>query len=142
MFLIQGVFSQVQSGLGTSWESGDLQAVIRTALCFFVFHGIFGKDPDGEEAGEIHDHFGEAEVFNIRITETELCFDKRYKHRDYAIRYDLRKQPDGTWQGTYEGPQVGPGTARCVLVRVPDDFLAPPSEEIEKARAQFKRAGL
>ncbi len=147
MFLVQGVFFQLCGGLGTSWNGGDLQAVWRTQFRFFVFHGVFGRQPDepqGELSGETCDEFGEAEISNIRLSDAELRFDKKYKTRpNEPIEYIFRKQMDWAWEGVYEGVYCDPaqnhcGNARCVLVEVPDDFLSPPPEAIAQARAEFQ----
>jgi hypothetical protein len=69
------------------------------------------------------DPAGESELSDIRMTETELLFTKKYLHREDSIEYTFWKQPDGTWKGVYAGSACGTGKSRCILTQVSDDFL-------------------
>jgi hypothetical protein len=115
-------------------------------FAFFVFHGVIGKpldDPDGPLAGETHDRFGKAVLTNINILKDSLSFTKTYERRDDDIFYVFRKLPNGTWEGGYQGnSDVGGGFARCVLVEVPDDFLIPSEEALEKAKQEHEKTPL
>jgi hypothetical protein len=95
-------------------------------MCRFMYAGGFGpsrNDPD-ILAGNMTDQAGESELSDIRLTEAELSFTKKYRYRDDLIEYTFRKQPDGTWKGIYSGPACGVGQSRCVLAQVADEFLA------------------
>ena len=147
MYLIQGVLFQNYTGLGIAMKPIEgAVAVVRTSLAhFFVFHGIIGRnpaDPDGPLTGEVHDHFGEAELTEIEIHLGWFGFAKKYKDREDKIIYRFGSRHSGTfWEGEYRGePHVGIGFARCVLVEVPDDFLVAPPKVIERAKQEYARA--
>lgn len=127
IYLMQGVWFQELSGLDIGFDHSGAIAVLRTQLCSSMFMGGFGPnsddDPD-ELLGSTTDRAGEAELTHIRLSDTSLSFLKRYVHRSDVIMYDYKKQPDGTWEGTYVGAkQVGMGRSRCILTPVSDDFL-------------------
>jgi hypothetical protein len=135
--LIHGVFFQIQESIGLATKPIEgVVAVLNRRLCDFQFagviefpHHILGR---GMGRGFLHDVFGEAELSLVYLTEVRLAFNKKYLLRDYTIRYDFAKQPDGTWTGVYTSARTGEGKARCVLISVDADFFTPPQFSIKR----------
>jgi hypothetical protein len=69
------------------------------------------------------DPAGQSELTDIKLTDAEFLFTKKYAHREDFIEYTFSKQPDGTWQGVYSGSACGVGQSRCIVTQVTDDFL-------------------
>jgi hypothetical protein len=124
--LITGIWFQVRSGLSIAFDRTGAVPVWQTAMCHFMFTGGFGPSHNDRNilTGNMTDPAGESELSDIKLTETELSFTKKYVHREDFIEYTFRKQPDGTWKGTYSGSACGTGQSHCVLAQVGDDFLA------------------
>lgn len=127
-YLIQGVFFQDRDGKGPSPHefAGKIQ------------EGVNGYD---DLSGGVTDEFSDAELEDISISPLYLSFVKRYGAKMYCdegpISYELEKQPDGTWLGSWvrhplQG-QAETGWVRCVLTEVPDAFFHSPDEALEAA---------
>lgn len=134
IYLIQGFFFQDNRWLDLAYVNFNPILVTRGALIRSLYYGAFGPNPEnGEElVGVTKDEYGEAELSDIKISENQLSFTKKYNHRDDLIFYAFQKQPNGTWEGKYQGDKVGEGETHCVLTQVTEDFFTPKLDEVEK----------
>ena len=130
-YLVQGVFFQVRDLLEVAEKPGiGTAVVICGGLCRFLFSGVIERDPEhlrGGYRGHLNDWFGGSELTGILLTETELCFTKKYMKRKDTIQYVFTKQDDGIWIGKYNGAVTGGGFSRCLLTPVTSEFFAPPN---------------
>ncbi len=128
IYLIQGFWSQVRTGLDVAFDHTGAVPVLRTALCTYMFAGGFGSDPDHPDvlSGSMMDDAGRSSLTNIDLSGNELCFIKKYVlPRTDIIFYTFSKQNDGRWKGRYAGKNVGEGPAQCIVTAIPDDFITP-----------------
>ncbi len=128
MYLIQGVFFQNQQWLGTRMVPIEgMVAVIEKGLLYSMFTGTIYEDSrnPGQLTGGLVDHYGNSDLSDVELTDTELRFTKKYQRRADQIEYVFRQNDSFGWIGTYVGPVVGSGVSRCVLTRVGEDFFDP-----------------
>lgn len=125
VYLIQGVFFQGARHIHHGRDGGIAFPIANSGIAAFHFAGIIRSDPDSVHSrltGSMHDVFGQSTLSEIIMEETGIRFTKNYPGRD-PVFYGLRKQPDGTFLGKYEG-KMGSFTARCIIAQVPEDFFA------------------
>ncbi len=128
--LIQGVLFQKVSKnrLAFSRVTQEPFLMLRCVIVHSMYMGMFGPDPNppGKSvlAGRMNDHYGNSILTDIKITDSELSFTKKYDHREDLIYYKFRKQEDGTWKGAYKGKATGHGKSRCILTSVSPSFTA------------------
>lgn len=126
LFLIHGVFFE-----DGSWPELDVKpqegvvAMFCQGLCDHMFSGVLERNPEGILRGVTYDAFGEAELTDVSLSETEFRFVREYVQHAGPTRYVLTRQGDGTWCGVYEGTQTGNGKSRCVLTQVVPGFFIP-----------------
>ncbi len=128
--LIQGFFFQNQNWLSIAHRSeveGGVGVVINEGLCRFMYSGVIFPDPCNEQEliGEMFDHFGESKLFDVKITQVEVEFAKKYDNRKDIIYYKFRRE-DELWVGEYYGLTTGKGGAKCTIVEAPDSLFFPP----------------
>jgi hypothetical protein len=150
MYLIQGFFCQVHTGLGTGYAPGmGTVATIETGTAQVMFAGLLQRDRiTGRLSGEMIDPLGGALLDEVRIGSNEVSFVKRYQNRsrNVDIVYTLRRGPL-LWVGDYtiytpRGDTVK-GPVHCVLTEVADElFKAYFDRFTNEVRAQQGMPGL
>lgn len=128
--LIQGFFFQIQHWLGIAHRSeaeGGVGVVINEGLCRYMYSGVIFPNPHNEHEliGEMFDHFGESKLFDVKITEEEVSFAKKYDNRSDIIYYKFWREGE-LWIGEYSGSATGKGGAKCTIVEAPDSLFLPP----------------
>ncbi len=128
--LIQGFFFQNQHWLSIAHRSeveGGVGVVINEGLCRCMYSGVIFPNPHNEQEliGEMFDHFGESELFDVKITQEEAQFAKKYDNRNDIIYYKFRREGE-LWVGGYSGSATGSGGAKCTIVEAPDSLFLPP----------------
>lgn len=73
----------------------------------------------------MQDTFGASLLMNIRITEDEVRFIKKYEQRADHIHYTFAKKDRNSWIGEFTGERCGTGISRCVITEVPEEFFDP-----------------
>ena len=126
-YLIQGFFFQNMQWLDVSHKTGEAQAVICSSLVRNMFMGAVGPDPENEmrNIGVMDDLYGESQLTDVQITDSSLSFTKTYIKRGDPIYYEFKKNENGVFVGTWKGPAVGKGTARCWLTPVNESVFDP-----------------
>ena len=135
LYALQGVFFQKNWGMGTAIDPLiGVRATITSQLQFTMFHGLVGKEPMEENfSGMMNDRYGDAALTDFVLTDTEMSFTKKYLKRNDPIRYEFKEKKDGIWYGTWSGPAVGAGTAKCIVNETNELFFAPINAEDVKA---------
>ncbi len=129
LFLIQGLFSQEQQRFGIGYKPGIGEAVfVKPQMIQCFFSGFIGPQPEiaGEfpgMTGMMQDHYGEAEIADAMVTDESVSFTKIYIRRGDPIFYEFTKKEGDDWLGTYKGPAVGKGLAKCRITLVEDTFF-------------------
>lgn len=124
-FFINGIFWQ--SGMfpyiGHAPGIGEV-VMVGQAQIEAVFTGMIGERIiDGRSDGFLHDVYGNSELTDFGITETNMQLTKRYLHRSDEILYDFEKSEGGIWIGRWHGKRVGEGNAKCILTEIPATFF-------------------
>ena len=126
-YLIHGMF--FQKGAWFKENSGPL--IVCEGLLRFMFSGVIHVNPHDYVGvlltGNVNDHYGDAVLSGIELTDNSLRFIKMYEKRDDPINFNFKRR-GGWWVGEWEGSIVGRGLAHCVLTEVTEDFFNP--EEI------------
>ncbi|MDD2785603.1 MAG: hypothetical protein PHS79_01765 [Patescibacteria group bacterium] len=128
--LIHGFFFQNREWLSVAHRSeveGGVGVVIHEGLCRYMYSGVIYPNPHSEQEliGEMFDHFGESELFDVKITQEDAEFAKKYDNRNDIIRYKFRRVGD-LWVGEYSSPATGRGGAKCTITEAPDSLFLPP----------------
>lgn len=123
--LVQGFFFQDQPhvGLGMGGRGEGVVAVFTNAKCRFMFAGVIHPDETTSTntlTGELSDHFGTSTLTDVRLTISELSFNKRYDGRQYGIHYTFYRR-GAIWVGEYFHEATGGGVANCIIT-VCDSF--------------------
>ncbi len=130
MYTIHGFFFQKNDMPFVAYfdkvDNGNI--MIFSVLVRSIFVGAIGPDPEdeGRLVGFMSDHYGEAELVDVKVDEKQLSFTKYYIHRHDPIFYNFQKKENSFWVGEGTGPAVGHGYARCVLTEVPKEFFVDP----------------
>ena len=127
-FFINGLFWQERAIFLVKHKEDIGEAVaVSEAMIHSFFAGIVVPHEDDKEKliGIIQDHYGEAKLTDFLLTENSLSFTKEYLRRPYPIFYEYKKDENGIWRGTWDGPEVGCGWTRCVLLPVEESFYSP-----------------
>ncbi len=126
IFLVQGVFFQRGVSFGLAEKEGiGLAATIKNTLNYAVFTGVIFEDKEsGELTGTMQDRFGYSDLSEIKITETEFSYCKKYINRNDLIFYSFT-QEDDKWVGDYQGEATGSGQSNCLLIEVDPSFFQP-----------------
>ena len=69
--------------------------------------------------GQLVDSFGSSAITG-ELKDDRLSFLKIYDHRRDTIQYTFNKE-NGIWIGSYDGPAVGTGKAKCQTFLIEDD---------------------
>ncbi len=127
LYLVHGIFFQLQPTLGLGAREGDLVVVVNHDTMYSLFSGIIFTDPESRMlTGQLRDEYGESKLYDIEITDEEFAFTKKYLDRRDLIRYRFRRE-GGQWVGGYEGTEVLTGTARCHLIEERPEFFQSPA---------------
>lgn len=128
MFLIQGVFFQIQEQIGLRMVAIEgMVPVIERGLIFDMYAGVIFSNPDfpPQFLGGMFDHYGESVLSDIEVNDMQIRFKKQYTHRRDEISYTFKVKDGNTWAGEYSGEAVGNGLSRCVITEVDDSFNDP-----------------
>lgn len=127
MYLIHGVFFQNQEWLSTTHRSpNDQGPLIESGITYEQYAGAIYRPADPNQlVGVMTDRWGASEITNFVMTESVLCFTKKYVNRSDLIAYAFKLRDEMTWVGEYDGPEVGSGISQCVVTKVADDFFSP-----------------
>ena len=133
LFLIQGLFFQEQPSFGIGFKEDVGEAVFvsqQMIRCFFS--GFIGPKPETDKEspflnGMLQDHYGEAMITDALISPDSISFTKVYLRRSDPIFYEFTKKEGDDWLGTYNGPAVGNGWAKCQIKEVEESFFDPTS---------------
>ena len=127
-YLIQGFFFQPHLAVGELLirEEHFLSAAVQNGMFAGIVKPIQGSN---EYKGCMTDYAGESKILDFVVKKDSLEFLKMYYGRT-PVQYTFKKI-NAMWIGTYEGPDCGKGTAKCVLIEIDETFVLPemPKEE-------------
>lgn len=121
IYLLQGLYFNEILSYGIGIKPG-IGVVREDSLPYHFFQGMVTVQPEHTVCGYIKDKFGEADIYNFRISEKKMSFRKCYKDRS-AIYYSFDKFADGFWVGSYTGTDVGKGKVHCLVTSVNEGFF-------------------
>jgi hypothetical protein len=127
LYLVQGIIFQQGHTFGLGNKPGIGTAVtIQNAMHFALCNGIMGSDEETPDlyGGVLNDRWGDSDISEGSLTETELKFTKRYKNRS-PIYYVFNKKVENVWYGTYSGKDSGTGSSKIILTEINSSFLEP-----------------
>lgn len=130
LFLVQGIFftKDYAMGIGHDPEIGE-RVVVNPAVFRTMFSGVIKFIEEAAKyEGALKDHYGTSILFDIELSEDKFVFRKKYEHRRDTILYQLEKRGD-IWLGSYGGPAVGFGAAKCQLIPIEEEFFLPTGVE-------------
>jgi hypothetical protein len=129
-YFLNGLFWQEIAGVGLGGYEPKIGAVamIHRGTTQFLFAGGFGYDLDELDfRGQMLDEHGRSLMYDITLSKGVLRFYKLYeRHRgnkNYALKYELRAQPNGSWAGSYTLINGINGLARCFLNYIDREVL-------------------
>ena len=130
LYALQGLFFKRNWRFGTAVDPMlGIRATINEQEEFTMFHALIGKDGDEKQfSGMMSDRYGSAAIEDFVMTETEMSFTKTYLKRGDPIWYAFKEKKDGIWYGTWSGPSVGTGAAKCIVNETDESFLFPVKE--------------
>ncbi len=121
LYSIQGIIFQSGHTHGIGYKPGIGEAVtIQDAMIFAMYHGVVSEEET--LCGHMHDKWGDSQVTNFKVSETELTFSKFYDRRP-EIRYRFIKKTDDVWFGSWEGEDCGTGQSKCILTPIDESFF-------------------
>lgn len=136
MLLIQGFFFFKGHQPEIGYDGDGAKVLVHEVMQYSMFAGVIGSEQKRSKMlfGRMNDHFGDSVLANIKTRDGTFCFTKLYDHRTDAVHYQFKKNPDGTWSGTFRGKATGSGQACCILTIVPESFLLPPVKVVKPAK--------
>ncbi len=148
--LIQGFFYQESSEIGIGYKIGEGEvATVRHTLLPFMYSGAIwhlGHNPLNELVGVLTDDIGPSDLYDIKLTASELSFSKFYRKYggdpDKFVRYEFGRSEQGSWFGTYSfptTPDVPGGTTRCFLTRIDGALIQSDVDNAGKANARARK---
>ncbi len=143
-YWIQGLFFQPAQDVVL--DPTNVRILVEEYLGQHMFHGSIWQDlesPDKRLVGVIDDHFGTADLSDIRLSDSGLAFTKKYRDRPDKIHYIFERRDGQTWIGTYTGVITGKGLVRCLMTELPDEFFTVESIEhaLSKQATSAKQGG-
>ncbi len=128
ILLIQGIFFQQATRLGV--RGGNPIAVTQDE--YGLFSGVLTNENDHLGfRGAMQDNYGESQITEVvyeifgPVHACKLRFQKKYNHRSGIINYAFEGLTGEELQGSWNGEEVGRGTARCFIREVTPDFFDP-----------------
>lgn len=145
-YVFYGVFFQklpevIMNSLDTALMAGNPEFDPReaTGLWFsgFVKHGLtvplVGPVGFGDPSGFMMDAFGISALYYWSAGSYTIRFQKEYDQNEGSefratglIHYELARQSDDLWVGSYTGEDAGTGPVRCKILKVNESFVVPP----------------
>lgn len=129
LYSLFGVFFQNKKGIITAHDPIiGTRAFIEETMKRSTFYALLGEEDDRADiSGMMNDVFGDSEITDFTIDDSTMSYRKRYIHRSDVIEYVFNTKEGNTWYGTWSGPSVGTGTAKCIVTEIDEQFFQPES---------------